>query len=128
MDAEYIPWSGKAGDKPKSGNASVVVTPEGGQPKELFTTDLGPTWKDQVVALDAYAGKAFNQRLLHLRRADASVISDADTFAASAFDKGAKHTAHRARVRRREGLADDAADIVFTQNGGMEGVLEGHRF
>ena len=48
---------GVTGDKPKSGKASVVVTPEGGQPKELFSTDLATSWKDQVVSLDAYAGK-----------------------------------------------------------------------
>ena len=48
---------GVTGDKPKSGKASVVVTPEGGQPKELFSTDLATSWKDQVVSLDGYAGK-----------------------------------------------------------------------
>ena len=48
---------GVSGDKPKSGKASVVVTAEGSEPKELFNADLSPTWKDQVVSLDAYAGK-----------------------------------------------------------------------
>ncbi len=48
---------GVTGDKPKSGKASVVITPEGGQPKEHFTTDLTTTWKDQVVSLEEYAGK-----------------------------------------------------------------------
>jgi choline-sulfatase len=48
---------GVTGDKPKGGKASVVVTPEGGEPKELFQSELTSTFKDQVVPLTAYAGK-----------------------------------------------------------------------
>jgi choline-sulfatase len=48
---------GVSGDKPKSANAKVVVTPEDGKPKTLFSKALTASWQDEVVALDAYAGK-----------------------------------------------------------------------
>ena len=45
---------------------------------------------------------------------------------AARFD-GAHLTPDRFRVRRRQGFADDAADIVFAQHGGVEVVAETHR-
>lgn len=48
---------GVSGDKPKGAKASVVITPEGGAPSELFSTELKTEWRDEVIALDAYAGK-----------------------------------------------------------------------
>jgi choline-sulfatase len=48
---------GVAGDKPKGGKARVVVTPEGGQAKELFSAALSPEWRDEVLGLESYAGK-----------------------------------------------------------------------
>lgn len=59
-----VPPSGKlgfgvgvSGDKPKSASATVQVTSEDGGSKQLFKSQLGASWKDEVVALDAYAGK-----------------------------------------------------------------------
>jgi choline-sulfatase len=48
---------GVSGDKPKNASAKVVVTPEDGKPKTLFSKALSASWQDDVVALDAYAGK-----------------------------------------------------------------------
>lgn len=48
---------GVSGDKPKNASAKVVVTPEDGKAKTLFSKALTATWQDDVVALDAYAGK-----------------------------------------------------------------------
>jgi arylsulfatase A-like enzyme len=59
-----VPASGKlgfgvgvAGDKPKSVRGKVVVTPEDGKPQTLFQEQLGASWRDQVLPLDAFAGK-----------------------------------------------------------------------
>jgi choline-sulfatase len=48
---------GVSGDKAKGGKARVVITPEGGQAKELFNAALTAEWRDQVLGLDDYAGK-----------------------------------------------------------------------
>ncbi len=48
---------GVAGDKSKGGKASVTVTPEGGATKSVFSSDLSTSWRDQVVSLEAFAGK-----------------------------------------------------------------------
>jgi choline-sulfatase len=54
---------GVAGEKPKGAKARVVVTPEGGASKELFQAELGTTWRDEVVDLNAYAGKIVRMEL-----------------------------------------------------------------
>jgi arylsulfatase A-like enzyme len=48
---------GVAGDKPKSVRAKVVVTPEDGKPEAVFQEQLSASWRDQVLPLDAFAGK-----------------------------------------------------------------------
>jgi arylsulfatase A-like enzyme len=51
---------GISGQQPPAGKgakASVVVTPEGGAPKELFKVDLASKWSDQVLDLNAFAGR-----------------------------------------------------------------------
>ena len=37
---------GVSGDKPKGAKASVVVTPEGGEPKQLFASELSASWRN----------------------------------------------------------------------------------
>jgi arylsulfatase A-like enzyme len=48
---------GVSGDKPKGAKARIRVTPEGGEPKVVFSADLKPAWRDEVVSLEPYAGK-----------------------------------------------------------------------
>jgi choline-sulfatase len=51
---------GISGQNPPAGKgakASVVVTPEGGAAKELFKADLSSKWNDQLLDLQAFAGR-----------------------------------------------------------------------
>lgn len=48
---------GVAGEKPKGAKAKVVVTPEGGAPRELFAAELSNVWRDEVVELSPLSGK-----------------------------------------------------------------------
>jgi choline-sulfatase len=48
---------GVSGEKPKGGKARVVVTPEGGAAKELFSAALTNGWRDELLELNALAGK-----------------------------------------------------------------------
>jgi arylsulfatase A-like enzyme len=48
---------GVAGEKPKGAKARVVVTPEGGAAKELFQAELGTSWRDELLDLNAFAGR-----------------------------------------------------------------------
>ncbi len=48
---------GVAGDKPKGGKAIVTVTPEGGASKAIFSAELTTSWRDEVLSLEAFAGK-----------------------------------------------------------------------
>jgi len=59
-----VPPSGKlgfgvgvSGDKPKAASATVAITSEDGTRKQLFKQQLAASWRDEVLALDAYAGK-----------------------------------------------------------------------
>jgi choline-sulfatase len=48
---------GLSGDKQKGVKARIRITPEGGAAKDVFSADLKPEWRDEVVGLDAYVGK-----------------------------------------------------------------------
>jgi choline-sulfatase len=48
---------GVAGDKPKSARARITVTAEDGKPQKIFDEPLSASFRDQVLPLDAFAGK-----------------------------------------------------------------------
>jgi choline-sulfatase len=55
---------GVAGDKPKSARARVVVTPEDGKAQKLFDEPLSASFRDQVLPLDAFAGRVVRLDLI----------------------------------------------------------------
>ena len=73
----------------------------------------------------AARGEPFDQRVLEHRRADPAVVADRHQLAAGAPQQGAEAAPDRARVVGAERFADDPADVVFAQDGGME--LVGHQ-
>jgi len=48
---------GVAGDKQKGGKATVNVSVDGAAPQTVFSTDLTTTFRDEVISLEAFAGK-----------------------------------------------------------------------
>jgi hypothetical protein len=69
-----------------------------------------------------------DQLRLQVGRGQAPVIADRHRLAPGPDQHRAEAAADRERILRRERLADDAADVVFAQYGGVEVVAEdGHR-
>src|SRR6185312_7160289 len=75
--------------------------------------------------IDAALGEAGDQRADELGRAQAAVAADRHALAARRGDNGREGAADRSRILGAERFADDAANVVFAQDGGVEGVAAG---
>ena len=72
--------------------------------------------------VDTGRRQALDQRRLQFGRREASVVADRRRRPAAPPDNGAEGPAQRLGVLRREGLADDPADVVVAQDRGVETV------
>ena len=75
----------------------------------------------------AGGGQAFDHGRLQLGRAEPAVIADADRGAAAPDDHGAEGAADGAGIGGGQRPADDAANIVFAEDAGIERMGLGHR-
>ncbi len=74
-------------------------------------------------SMDARVVQAAGQILRHFDRCQPAIVTHRNPVPAVPGDDGPERPAHRIGVRRRQGFADDAAHVVFTQHGGVKFVV-----
>ena len=62
----------------------------------------------------------------HFRGTDPAVIAHTYATPTPTLDDAAERTPHRISVGGRQCFVDNAANVVFAENGGMEAVFEAH--
>ena len=76
--------------------------------------------------LDPAGLQAVDQRLFKFRAGQPAIVADRDPLAAALGNDRAENPSDGKGIGRVQGAPDDAADVVFAQNGRVEAVREGH--